>query len=616
MDATWLQRWKAGIRPQDQGFGADAAATAAEPGARDPLAAVLDYHQQTKHRFLRQARGPDVLDWANQPDPFRRYEGSPLIYLPRLAADEAPDSPPYEALYRAGAIASMAVSAASLSRFLECSLAISAWKQAGDVRWALRANPSSGNLHPTEAYLLIDRIEGLSSVPGLYHYAPREHGLELRADGSAAALRQLLEPFPPHAFLLGLSSVNWRESWKYGERAFRYCQHDIGHALGSARIAAQLLGWRMALLDGTSDDSIAALLGLDRAADFAGAEREHPGCLAVVWPDAQAHAATAAAPGRRALSIPLFIDADTVRDLPSRRWLGQANRLSRSAGTPWEMIARAERASWKTAQQRQTIVLLRDASGTGGTGHIDDGQPSLYPQTPKAAQMVRQRRSALAFDPTASIPAACFYRLLERVMPRAARLQCRQPMPWDVLPWAPAIHLALFVHRVEGLVPGLYLLARDAPKAPLLRHAMHPWFVWRPPAACPDRLPLFLLREADMVPLATQLSCGQALAGDSAFSLGMIAEFLPRLRLEGPSFYRRLLWETGVLGQVLYLEAEALGLRATGIGCFFDDPVHQTLGFTEAAFQSLYHFAIGHPRRDERLTTLAPYATRTPAPVA
>ena len=48
----------------------------------------------------------------------------------------------------------------------------------------------------------------------------------------------VMKDFPPHAFLIGLSSVHWREAWKYGERAFRYCQHDAGHAIGTVRIAA------------------------------------------------------------------------------------------------------------------------------------------------------------------------------------------------------------------------------------------------------------------------------------------------------------------------------------------------------------------------------------------
>jgi len=125
------------------------------------------------------------------------------------------------------------------------------------------------------------------------------------------------------------------------------------------------------------------------------------------------------------------------------------------------------------------------------------------------------------------------------------------------------------------------------------------------PAGCPDGLPLFLLQAADMQPLAAHLSCGQAIAADGAFSLAMIAEFESLLARAGPWFYRRLLWETGVIGQLLYLEAEAAGLRATGIGCFFDDPVHQVLGLRDTAFQSLYHFAVGGPLADPRLETVS-----------
>ena len=62
-----------------------------------------------------------------------------------------------------------------------------------------------------------------------------------------------------------------------------------------------------------------------------------------------------------------------------------------------------------------------------------------------------------------------------------------------------------------------------------------------------------------------------------------------------------------VIGQILYLEAEAAGIGATGIGCFFDDPVHQVFGFSDLEFQSLYHFTLGGPVQDSRLITLAPY---------
>jgi hypothetical protein len=141
------------------------------------LEVVMRYHERTKHHFYHFAPGPGGLDWANQPDPFRRYEGAPLVRLPILGADEEPRSPPYDSLYAPGAVARAPLTLRALSRLLEYALALSAWKQAGGTRWALRANPSSGNLHPTEGYVLICGISELGASPGLFHYASREHAL-------------------------------------------------------------------------------------------------------------------------------------------------------------------------------------------------------------------------------------------------------------------------------------------------------------------------------------------------------------------------------------------------------------------------------------------------------
>lgn len=564
-------------------------------GALDPVEAVMRYHEETKHHFSRYARAPRDMDWANQPDPFRRFEGSPLIPLPVLKPDDAPRSPLYEDLYRPGAIASASVTIRAISRFLELSLAISAWKQVGEVRWALRSNPSSGNLHPTEAYLLIDHLPGLSPFPGLYHYAAKEHALELRAELPQESFTSLLRGFPPEAFLVGLTSVNWRETWKYGERAFRYCQHDVGHAIGSTRIAARTIGWRMLLLDEAGDDTLAALLGIDRIQDFHRAECEHPDCLAVVWPADRAVPDSAG----RANALPLFLAGDAVRDPARYVWHGKANRLSRYDPVQWSFINQVEIASWKSATEQRVVALNRTGHATKALG--------VSPVRIDAGQVIRQRRSAVAFDGETSIPVDTFFTMLGRVMPRVERDLCSRPMPWDVVPWEPAIHLALFVHRVDGLAPGIYMLARAPATVVSLRQSMRPQFAWASPPGCPEDLPLFLLEEGDARRMAVQVSCGQKIAGDSAFSLGMIAEFEPSLRRHGPWFYRRLFWETGVIGQVLYLEAEAIGVRATGIGCFFDDPVHQVLGLNDATFQSLYHFTIGGPVEDPRLTTLPPY---------
>jgi SagB-type dehydrogenase family enzyme len=298
------------------------------------LEAVMRYHERTKHHFNRFAPGPGGLDWANQPDPFRRYAGAVLTRLPVLGPDEEPVSPAYEDLFIPGAVPAAPLTLRTLSRLLEYALALSAWKQAGGTRWALRANPSSGNLHPTEGYVLIGGIPELGALPGLFHYAPLEHGLERRADWPEGLFTRLMHGLPPLAFLLGFSSIHWREAWKYGERAFRYCQHDVGHAIGTVRIAAATLGWSALVLDGVADETIDTLLGLERSADFEDVERESAELVMAVWPG---EAAT------RTSSL----DAEAVQELKRQRWYGKANRLSRDDPVPWEAIDRVAAASRK-----------------------------------------------------------------------------------------------------------------------------------------------------------------------------------------------------------------------------------------------------------------------------
>lgn len=575
-----------------------------DPVSSDPVDRVINYHIRTKHHFNRYARSLGYLDWSNQPDPFRRFEGTQLISLPLLRPDEEPLSPSYQAIYEREAVSAQPVNVRTLSRFFEFALALSAWKKAGESEWALRSNPSSGNLHPTEGYVVLPQTKGLDLKPGLYHYAPREHGLELRAEFHADLVERLLEPFPPDAFLFGLTSVHWREAWKYGERAFRYCNHDVGHAIGTARIAAATLGWNMTLLDGVDQDTAAMLLGTDRKEDFGEAEAEHPDCLAVVWLSENVKR-EASFVKREHSEMPLLLDSTLVKDLTAGSWHGKANRLSGEHGVHWDVIDEVADASRKTQVTNLTVSVRAGSPPSSDTLHAS---PMTNDVSPSAGQIIRQRRSAVAFDGKTSISAVTFFHMMQRVMPQAEHPQLERPIPWDAWPYDPTIHLLIFVHRVIGLKPGLYFLVRDRRKLPFIQQTMNSELNWTTAPDCPDGLPLYWLLEGDAKKLAAQVSCHQDIAGDSAFSFGMLAEFDGALRERGAWWYPRMFWEAGLLGQVLYLEAEAAGVRATGIGCFFDDPVHEIVGIQNLAIQSLYHFTIGGPVEDRRLQTLPPYA--------
>jgi hypothetical protein len=149
----------------------------------------------------------------------------------------------------------------------------------------------------------------------------------------------------------------------------------------------------------------------------------------------------------------------------------------------------------------------------------------------------------------------------------------------------------------------VYACLRQASVVDEWRAVMRPEFLWEEVS---ERL--FLLVPTDVTWAAHRVSCDQEIASGGFFSLGMIARLESAVRDRGEWFYRRLFWECGVIGQVLYLEAEAAGARGTGIGCFYDDPVHELLGLTGHAWQSLYHFSMGMPVEDTRLTTEPGYA--------
>jgi hypothetical protein len=204
-------------------------------------------------------------------------------------------------------------------------------------------------------------------------------------------------------------------------------------------------------------------------------------------------------------------------------------------------------------------------------------------------------------DGLTSIDREVFFGMMNRLLADPGQV------PFSTIPWQPRVHLFLFVHRVKGLAPGLYGLIREPKSVSVLRRVTRPEFIWSPPEACPPELPLFLLAPGDLRQAAQAFCCGQDIAARGCFSLGMVADFGLSLASYGPWFYNRLFWECGLIGQALYLEAEAAGLRGTGIGCFFDDSVHEFLGLEGNQYQSLYHFTVGGPVEDSRLMTLPAY---------
>jgi SagB-type dehydrogenase family enzyme len=488
-----------------------------------------EYHEATKHSIKSVRRERDVLDWANMPDPFRHYAGVPVVDLP--ADPPAPEMPAIDVLQ--GTVGSMPVSdgPAFLSQLLFYSAAISASKRvpSTEYTYALRVNPSSGNLHPTEFHFLTRGLKGWPD--GLYHYDPSRHMAEQRGRGNFE-----IKPASGSApIMFVLTSIVWREAWKYGERAYRYCLHDIGHAWQALALSARAIGCDSFAVGHFPDDEVAQLFHLN--------SDEWPMLMVSVHGE----------------SIPVR-EADTGKTV----WFGgQANQISK------ETIAHPLIDGIHFATKRSSS----GSSGVSTSPSAPTGSSEIKLHSPAAStrgfgEVVRMRRSALDFlGGKQSMSLAELSAILAVTV---------QPLLADFV-GTRFIRLYLYAHRVDGLQPGVYKF-------------------W------PGRAELEQTKSGDQRVAAAGLSLGQNIAGNACVTLSMIGDLDRATRTYGDRGYRYVHFEAGAIGHRLYLAAEALGLGATGIGAFYDDEVHRHLNLVPNQGQVVYHFAIGYPVPDPRLS--------------
>jgi SagB-type dehydrogenase family enzyme len=367
-----------------------------------------EYHEATKHTVESLRRAPHSLDWANMPNPFRHYEGVPVLDL--SADPPAPDAPALEVLRGVSGLTPAREGATFLSQLLFYSAAISASKCVSSTgyRYALRVNPSSGNLHPTEFHFRTRRMKEWPD--GLYHYRPSTHmaeqrglgDVEMKSGGSSAPL------------VFVLTTITWREAWKYGDRAYRYCLHDIGHAWQALALAAQAIGCDSFAAGYFPDDEVAQLCRL--------ADDEAPMLLVEL----------------RSASIPVHESyaCETV-------WYGgQANQLSaEKADYAW--IDRIHAAT-KLSNCPYPEILAAEPTPTG-CGEIKLPPPASSIRA--FGEVARLRRSALDFlGGTLSMSLTQLSAILATASQRL----------FADFAGAPFMQLYLYAHRVDGLQPGVY----------------------------------------------------------------------------------------------------------------------------------------------------------------
>ncbi|MDA8015993.1 MAG: nitroreductase family protein [Thermoanaerobaculia bacterium] len=515
-------------------------------------ALVREHHEKSSLDPAQPASAPQRFHRGSEPIPFRRYEGAPTVPFP-IPSDSAED----------GSTAALDVS--GLGRLFWNALALVGWKRVANAAFGMRVVPSAGNLHPTECHLLAADLETDGPSAALYHYSPFDHALERRRVIPITLWRQLGAVTRAGGVLVGLTTIPWRCAWKYGERAFRLCHLDAGHAAAALRASAALFGWRVDYIE-VSDLALEGLLGVGGDEP----EDEQVVCLLAVMPK----------PDRVAISD-LRLDDSSIRaiaDLPVDEHL---------------------RPTAVSQRHRRWPGLVEMARATRRDAAADMEPPAEHEAAePWPVSVLRRRRSCNVFA-DGEIDAESAGSVLAAVRSPIGR----------VFPWRGEIVSLVLVHRVEGWAPGLYLLTTDETPLEPLRATMRQELAWSAGPELDAGQHLVLLAPGDARRAATFVAGEQDAAGSSALTVVMVARFSSVLTTAGAWAYRRLHWQAGEIGHRLYLAAEAAGLGATGLSGFYDRHASTLVGLRDDDLQALYLFAVGL-RGDDDPVLEAAYSRR------
>jgi SagB-type dehydrogenase family enzyme len=230
---------------------------------REKYPIAWTYHRNTSRWPHNVHPVPD----APSPEPhFKEYLGTSLIELPSAVFPALTLEDAFAARLSCRHYRDKVVQLDRLSPVLKAAYGV--WQESllWESEFLHRPAPSGGGLYPLEIYLLARRVEGLP--PGVYHYAPLFHALEL--------VREL--PLPPRyltelfmgqhyvgeaSLVVVLTAVLARSLWKYGDRGYRYILMEAGHVAQNINLVCPGLGLGSVNLGGFFDTELSRLLGLE-----------------------------------------------------------------------------------------------------------------------------------------------------------------------------------------------------------------------------------------------------------------------------------------------------------------------------------------------------------------
>ncbi|MEG4943214.1 SagB/ThcOx family dehydrogenase [Microcoleus sp. F4-D5] len=507
-----------------------------------PLSFAQHYHERTKYDPETIAAKSKRLDWTEQPVPFKEYKIGACFDLKPYLKDlsEESEATADDRWWQ------------RLSSLLLCSYGLTAKVQTLDDSYLyLRSAPSAGGLYPAEVYLI---SRGTGQLPaGLYNYQCRTHSLVHFWDSQVwQALQAACFQSPAlenTQLAIAITTVFFRSSWRYEDRAYRRIFLDTGHLLSNIELACAINDYRPHLIGGFADEALNQLLYID-------SEQEGAICL---------------------VALADLLDID--QNLPKFK-----TALPGKTTTDYPQLSEGQ----LLAYLHKATELESDTTGSDGwkfdesEGELDDKYnfpfctkvSTVTPSIPWGVNLedlgntMLKRRSTRAYT-GASLSLGELLALLDfTYQPQHYIDQGLDAYP-DYFDLS-LIETFIAVSGVNGLEEGCYYYA---PKAQELRQIRFKNF----------------RRELHY------LCLGQDLGRDAAALLFHTADLNRAVGKYGDRVYRYLHMDAGHLGQRLNLAAIQLRLGVSGIAGFFDDRVNEVLGIP-ASEAVLYITTLGRPR--------------------
>lgn len=503
------------------------------------IEAAWHYHNLTKHSYQSIRADRHYLDWSNQPSPFKIYPGLEPIALPRSLVQTL--APALEVVASTGAefAGEKMPDLARLASILYYSAGVTKHKTYPGGELYFRAAACAGALYPTEVYVVCGDLDGLSA--GVYHFNPGDFALRALREGDlrgALARASGNEPRVTSApVTLIFTSISWRSTWKYRDRAYRYHFWDNGMIAANALAIGAAHELPAEVVMGFTEENVNKLIGID---------------------------------GRQELALSLLAIGHTevgLSDCPSIEELPEINfEVIPISVAPVDYPSIREMHAASSLAGLNEVREWRNATIDSVNVQLEGEEFPLATSTDAnptdSIEDVIQRRGSTRRFARKPMPFAD----LSTIVDNATRGFTADFLERD----RRALNdIYAIVNRVEGIPPGAYFYRGN------------------------ERV-LEMLKPGEFSEKAAYLALGQDLAGDACATFFFMSDLKAVLEVYGSRGYRAAQMEAGIIGGKMYLAAYALKRGATGL-TFYDDDVTEFFSPHAAGKSCILVVSIGIP---------------------